>query len=74
MFTLVYSGEHWVIDTVVGIAYAAVVLAGVTAIERAARRDRPHPTSVAACPAADAAMHVAAFNDDHATARRREAG
>jgi PAP2 superfamily len=34
VFTLVYSGEHWVIDALVGMGYAVAVLLGVSAAER----------------------------------------
>ena len=36
MFTLVYSGEHWVIDTLIGVGYAVVVLLAITGLERRA--------------------------------------
>jgi len=38
--TLVYSGEHWVIDVAAGIAYVILVLLLVAAAEAAVRRLR----------------------------------
>ena len=37
-FTLVYGGEHYVIDVLVGWAYVVVVLVVVSALERASLR------------------------------------
>jgi membrane-associated phospholipid phosphatase len=44
MFTLVYSGEHWVIDTLFGILYAVVVLLTVSGLERLWRRRHRPPS------------------------------
>jgi membrane-associated phospholipid phosphatase len=43
-FTLVYSGEHYVADIVVGWLYAAAVFAGVSWARRRRARRRPPPT------------------------------
>ena len=43
-FTLVYAGEHYVFDVLLGWIYAVAVYGAVTAIERAwARRREPSP-------------------------------
>jgi membrane-associated phospholipid phosphatase len=42
-FTLVYTGEHYVSDILVGWAYAAVTFAAVTAAWRMAQRGAPRP-------------------------------
>jgi membrane-associated phospholipid phosphatase len=39
-FTLVYSGEHYVFDVIVGWFYAVAVFAGVPALERLLARLR----------------------------------
>ena len=75
--TLVYSGEHWVIDTLIGIGYAVAVLLAVTGLERLAHRhlDRGRRPGHADDGRADiGAPDVAAFGDEHATARSGEAG
>jgi membrane-associated phospholipid phosphatase len=43
--TLVYTGEHYVIDVLVGWLYAALTVAAVTAVRR---RERAVPASVPA--------------------------
>ena len=54
MFSLVYSGEHWVIDTLIGIGYAVVILLAMTSLERRWRHyranglDRARETQTAA--------------------------
>jgi hypothetical protein len=58
MWTLVYSGEHWVIDALAGIGYAVVVLVGVSLAERGWARWRrsdepapePEPATVSSSP------------------------
>jgi membrane-associated phospholipid phosphatase len=75
--SLVYSGEHWVIDTLFGIGYAVVILAAVSAVERLWRRLRPGHIP----DGADRHRHadtgpagVAAFGHEHATAHTRQGG
>ena len=78
MASLVYSGEHWVIDTLIGIGYALVVLLAVTGLERLWRRYRARgrqPDHADADHRADiGTTDVAAFGDEYATVRGGEAG
>jgi membrane-associated phospholipid phosphatase len=43
--TLVYTGEHYVVDVLVGWLYAALTVAAVGAVRRARRPATPHTTA-----------------------------
>lgn len=58
-FTLVYSGEHYVADVVVGWLYAAATFAGVGWARRRRARRRAPPALLRPGPAAPAAFHQA---------------
>jgi hypothetical protein len=78
MFSLVYSGEHWVIDTLIGIGYAVVVLLALTSLERWRSHRRAHgqrhePTDNDG--RADPGFpDMAACTNEHPTARRGGSG
>jgi len=77
MVSLVYSGEHWVTDTLFGIGYAGANLAAVTAAEHLWRRHRPGhiPSGVDRHRRADTGpASVAAFGHEHATPHTRQGG
>lgn len=77
MASLVYSGEHWVIDTLIGIGYAVTVLLAVDVLERLRRRHRGRRSrgigDTHRRTDTDPAR-VAAFGDEHAPDRLRQAG
>jgi membrane-associated phospholipid phosphatase len=52
-FTLVYGGEHYVVDVLVGWAYVLVILAVVGAAERWARSRPPAPVGAGETPVGD---------------------
>jgi len=42
MFSLVYSGEHWIVDTLTGIGYAVVTMLATAWLESRWRHHRTH--------------------------------
>ncbi|WP_408642238.1 phosphatase PAP2 family protein [Speluncibacter jeojiensis] len=60
-FTLVYAGEHYVFDILLGWATAAIVLVVISRLERRALDRRAHPRSV------DALLGAAPAQSDRAT-------
>ena len=77
MVSLVYSGEHWVIDTLLGIGYAVAILAAVTAAERWWRHLHHGHIPVGVDRhrrAGTGPAGVAAFGHEHATPHTRQGG
>ena len=74
MVSLVYSGEHWVIDTLVGVGYAVVVLVATSGLEQLWRnihsRDQQRDREDTRSGAGSDSSGMAACTDEHATTRR----